>query len=105
MKPCMIFFTLATVLLVADAARADTIVTTFDNFTSERALPFLVAPLVHDSFRPHQLQRHRNGLRQQLQVHRRSFQARGGQHTPRTDDYALRTSSSRRAFGAHHYSH
>ncbi len=39
MKPCMIFFTLATVLLVADAARADTIITTFDNFTSDTLYP------------------------------------------------------------------
>ena len=39
MKPCMIFFTLATVLLVADAARADTIITTFDNFTSDALYP------------------------------------------------------------------
>ncbi len=39
MKPCIIFFTLATMLLVADAARADTIITTFDNFVSDALYP------------------------------------------------------------------
>ncbi len=44
MKRCMICFALATALFAADQARAETTITTFDNFTSDALYPSWALP-------------------------------------------------------------